>query len=79
MARVPQDVNFPIQYRGGHSPYAPRRQCVTLVKKGSVVHALVNRQEVLRYDDPDPLPASLVGLGGYKTRINFSSVAIREL
>ena len=56
VARVPQDATFPLQYRGGHSPYSPRRQCVTLVKQGAILRALINRQEVLRYKDPDPLP-----------------------
>lgn len=77
--QVPQDGAFPIRYRGGHSPYSPRRNAVTLVKRGAIVRALINRREVLRYRDPDPLAVSCVGLGGYRTHINFSNVAIREL
>jgi hypothetical protein len=34
---------------------------------------------VLRFDDPDPLPAGRAGVGGDHTRANFSRIEVREL
>jgi hypothetical protein len=76
---VLQDPTFPMRYVGGHTHYAPRKNRVSLVKRGGLIRALVNGQEVLRYDDPAPLPVDTVGVGGYKTRVNFSHVEIRDL
>jgi len=74
-----QDSDFPMQYVGGHAPYRPRRNRINLVKRGGLLRALVNGVEVLRYSDPAPLPVSRVGIGGYRTRINFSHLEVREL
>lgn len=77
--RVPQDSSFPIQYCGGHAPYAPRKNRIALVKRGAVLRAVVNGKEVLRFEDPDPLKVSRVGIGGYNTHINFSHIEVRPL
>jgi len=79
VASVAQDGNFPIQYCGGHAPYSPRKNRITLVKRGGVLRAVINGTEVLRFIDPDPVPVAHVGLGGYKTHINFSHIEIRKL
>ena len=78
VARVRQGYNFPIQYVGGHSPFSPRKNRVALIKKGGLIRAVVNGKEVLRYTDMDPLPVSRVGLGGYRTHVNFSHVEVVE-
>ncbi len=79
VASVPQDAAFPIRYVGGHQPYAPRRSRVAIARAGSRLRVLINGVEVLAYDDPEPLPVSRVGVGGYATRLNFSRIEIREL
>jgi hypothetical protein len=79
VASVPQTGDFPMQYRGKHAPYAPRKNRITLVKTGALVRAVVDGVEVLSWRDPQPIDVSAIGLGGYKTRINFSNVEIRQL
>jgi hypothetical protein len=78
VAAVPQAAGFPLRYVGGHAPYAPRRCRVTLSKRGGVLTAIVNGKEVLRYTDPRPLNVDRVGLGGFRTRANFSHVEVHE-
>lgn len=79
VARVAQDAKFPIQYTGGHAPYSPRRNHITLAKRGAVVRAIINGKEVLRFADPEPLAVDSAGVGGYNTRINFAHVEVRQL
>jgi len=74
-----QDGTFPIRYQGGHSPTYPRRSRITLVKRGNLVRAIVNGVEVLRYEDKNPLDVAVVGVGGYRTRANFSMIEVRTL
>jgi hypothetical protein len=52
---------------------------VSLIKSGAVLRVIVNGREVLKYEDKEPLAVSRVGLGGYKTRANFSNVEIVNL
>jgi len=79
VARRAQDAVFPIRYLGGHAPYFPRRCRIVLVKRGNLVRGIVNGQEVIRYEDPQPLNVTTVGVGGYRTRANFSMVEVRDL
>ena len=79
VARIPQDRRFPMQYNGGHSPYTPRRNRLALVRQGNRIRGLVNGVEVLSYLDAQPLPTDSVGIGGYRTRVNFSRIMLREL
>ena len=79
VARVRQSGAFPMRYIGSHMPFMPRTNRISLVKRGGVLQAIVNGVKVLEYTDPDPLPVKRVGIGGFKTRINFSHVEIREL
>ena len=79
VASVLQDETFPIRYTGGHAPYTPRKNRITLVKRGAILRAVINGTEVLRYTDPDPISVKHAGLGGYRTRVNFSHVEIRKL
>jgi hypothetical protein len=79
VASVRQDYRFPIQYKGGHAPYSPRRNRISLVRQGNRLRALVNGVEVLSYTDPEPLNTDRVGIGGYRTRVNFSRIMVREL
>ncbi len=79
VAEVGQGAGFPIQYRGGHAPYRPRRNRIKLIKVGGTVSGYVNGYEVLRYEDPDPLEVSRVAIGGYDTRVNLSRIVVREL
>lgn len=79
VARVRQSGAFPMRYIGSHMPFMPRTNRISLVKRGGVLQAIVNGVKVLEFTDPDPLPVKRVGIGGFKTRINFSHVEIREL
>jgi hypothetical protein len=79
VAEVPQTGGFPMRYRGGHAPYFPRRCRIALVKRGGLIRAIVNGLEVLRYTDREPLIVARVGLGGYRTRINFSNIDVHRL
>jgi hypothetical protein len=79
VAQVPQDEDFPMRYTVGHSPYSPRKNRVAVMKQGATVRVLVNGQNVLEFEDPDPIEVSRVGLGGYRTRVNFSHVEVRRL
>jgi len=79
VARVAQGGNFPIRYAGGHAPYYPRRNHITLVKRGALVRAIVNAREVLRFTDPEPLDVGNVGVGGYNTWVNFGHLEVRRL
>jgi hypothetical protein len=79
VARTDQGPSFPMRYVGGHAPYYPRKDRITVVKCGSTLTACVNAREVLRFTDPEPMKVSTIGLGGYKTRINFSHVQVRDL
>jgi len=79
VASVRQDHRFPIQYQGGHAPYLPRRNRVTLVREGSHLRVLINGVEVLSYTDPEPLATDTVGIGGYQTHVNFSRIMVRCL
>jgi hypothetical protein len=75
---VSQKKGYPIRYVGGHAPYAPRNNRIGLIRRGATFIAVVNGVEVLRYEDAEPLPTSRVGIGGYRTRANFSHVEIRR-
>ncbi len=79
VAVVEQDGTFPIRYVGGHAPYRPRRNHISLSKRGDDIRVLINEVEVLRWTDPDPLPVGRIGIGGYQTRVNFSHIEIRDL
>jgi len=79
VARVAQNASFPIRYVGGHAPYSPRNNRITLVKRGATIEAIVNARKVLTFTDPEPLDVSRVGLGGYATHVNFSHVEVRSL
>jgi len=79
VASVPQDAAFPLRYVGGHAPYSPRRNGLALVKIGGDLQASVNGVRVLHYHDPAPLPVNTVGIGGRRTRANFSRIEVREL
>ncbi|MFO7899383.1 MAG: hypothetical protein R6V58_10035 [Planctomycetota bacterium] len=79
VASVDQDAEFPMQYVGGHAPYRPRKNRISLSKRGRAIRALVNGVEVLRWTDPDPRPVERVGLGGHDTRVNFSHIEVRDL
>lgn len=78
VACVAQDGSFPMRYRGGHAPYAPRRNRISLVKRGGLLRVIVNGREVLTFTDSEPIPVSRVGIGGYNTRINFSYIEVRD-
>ena len=79
VASVREDEQFPMRYWGGHSPYSPRRNSIAFVKRDASLRALINGREVLTYDDPDPIPVDRVGFGGYRTRVNFSAIAVRTV
>jgi hypothetical protein len=79
VASVDQNHTFPMRYVGGHEPFNPRTNHVRLVKSGNTVTALVNNVSVIRYEDPEPLDVSRVGLGGYRTHVNFSHIEVRRL
>ena len=74
-----QDRDFPMAYRGGHAPFNPRRNRIVLVKRGGLLRAIINGREVLRYEDPQPLDTPFAGIGGEKTRINFSHVEVVDI
>ena len=78
VAAVTQDEDFPIRYVGGHGPYRPRKNRITFLKRGGLLRAVINGTEVLRYTDPQPISVRRIGLGGYRTHINFSHVEVRE-
>lgn len=78
VARVAQDEAFPIQYEGGHSPYRPRVNRLVLLKRGATLRALINGKQVLEFHDPEPISVRRAGLGGEKTRVNFSHVEVLE-
>jgi len=78
VARVRQDARFPIQYRGGHAPYRPRRNRIRLVRRGGVLRVVINGREVLAYRDRSPLQTPVLALGGYNTRVNFSRIVVRS-
>ena len=48
-------------------------------KRGAELSVIINGRTVLNFVDPDPLPVSRVGIGGYRTRINFSNIELCEL
>lgn len=79
VASVPQDQHFPLHYVGGHAPYEPRHSRITMRKRGAEVVVIINGRRVLAFVDPDPLPVSRVGIGGYRTHINFSNIELCEL
>ena len=79
VASARQDPSFPLRYVGGHAPYSPRRSRISLTKSGGTLHASVNGRPVLDYTDPEPVPVSRVGIGGYDTHVNFTNIEIREL
>lgn len=79
VAKVEQDREFPIQYVGGHAPYRPRRNRLALVREGNRLRAVVNGTEVLAFEDGEPLPTDTVGVGGYRTLVNFSRILVRQL
>jgi hypothetical protein len=79
VAAAKQDSTFPIQYVGGHAPCRPRRNRIVLVRQGGELQAIVNGVAVLSYRDPEPLSASVVAVGGYRTRFNVSNLLVREL
>jgi hypothetical protein len=79
VAKVPQTGNFPIRYVGGHAPYSPRCNRICLLKRGPLLIGVINGKEVLRFTDPNPLAVSRVGIGGYKTHVNFSHIEIRTI
>jgi hypothetical protein len=77
VARVAQDAAFPMRFVGGHAPYSPRRNRIELRKEAGNLQAIVNDRCVLTYQDPAPLDTWQVGIGGYRTRINFSRIEVR--
>lgn len=79
VARVAQDGRFPMHYVGGHYPYYPRRHRISLIKRGSDLQGIVDGKIVVRFTDPEPLPVSCVGLGGYQTHINFGPIHVRQI
>jgi hypothetical protein len=79
VARVAQRGSFPMRYRGGHAPYAPRRNRISVLKRGGQLAVIVNSRPVLQFTDPEPLKVGRVGIGGYDTRVNFTHVEIRGL
>jgi hypothetical protein len=79
VALTSQDKSFPMRYVGEHQPYSPRRNRVSLAKRGGILRAIVNGVEVLRFEDPKPLNVSRVGVGGHNTHINFSHIEVIEL
>jgi hypothetical protein len=79
VASVVQDSSFPIRYVGGHAPYSPRRNRVCLLRQGNRLRAVINGIEVLTYEDPQPLAAPAIAVGGHHTHFNISSLLVREL
>ncbi|MBA4389253.1 MAG: hypothetical protein C0404_14870 [Verrucomicrobia bacterium] len=79
VAAVRQDHRFPMRYNGGHAPYTPRKNRISLRKQGGLLVLTVNGRDVLRYEDPSPLPVSRAGIGGHHTHINFTWVEIINL
>ena len=79
VCRTAQGASFPIQFVGGHAPYRPRRNRIRLVKDGDYLEATVNGIPILTYRDPAPLTVRRVGLGGYRTGVNFSRIVVRKL
>jgi hypothetical protein len=79
VAQVTQDQDFPMRYTGGHSPYSPRKNRIAVMKQGPIIRVLVNGQTVLKFEDSNPIDVSRVGLGGYRTRANFSHIEVRQL
>ncbi len=79
VAATVQDSTFPIRHKGGHAPYAPRRNRITLIKLDGTVTAYINGKQVLSYIDSEPLPVDRGGIGGYATNINFSHVTMRGI
>jgi hypothetical protein len=79
VARVNQDGRFPMRYVGGDAPYHPRKNRISVRKEGKILAVVVNGQEVLRFEDPEPLAVSRVAIGGRKTRINFSHIEVLDL
>ncbi len=79
VAVTAQDNLFPIRHHGGHAPYAPRRNRITLIKLDGTVTAYVNGKQVLSFVDSEPLPVDRGGIGGYATNINFSHVTMRGI
>ena len=43
------------------------------------MRVVINGKEVLRANDPNPLPVSRLGIGGYRTHANFSFIEVRRL
>ena len=81
VARFRQDGgnDFPMRFYGGHAPYFPRRNRISLIKRGSLLRALIDGREIIRYEDPAPLDVMRAAIGGYNTHINFSQVEVRRL
>jgi hypothetical protein len=67
-----------IKFRGGHSPYHPRRLTVALERHGSELTARLNDADLLRFTDPAPLPATQVIVGGHDTRFNVARIEIHD-
>ena len=79
VTRVSQQTNFfPMQYVGGHGPYFPRRNRISLIKHEGHIRAVLNGKEILHFDDADPLDVSQVALGGHQTHINFTDIEVRQ-
>jgi len=79
VAQVEQGKGFPIQYRGGHAPYSPRRVRLALARQGATLTGYVNQQPVIAFTDPDPLQHGFAGIGGERTRANFTHLEVRAL
>jgi hypothetical protein len=79
VARVAQNRGFPMYYVGGHFPFFPRRHWAALLKRGGALQGVLDGKVILTFTDPDPLPVSCIGLGGYQTHINFGPITIRLL
>ncbi|MFP4027129.1 MAG: hypothetical protein ACLFWL_05005 [Candidatus Brocadiia bacterium] len=75
--RVKQDGDFPMRYRGGHSPYSPRRNRISVRNVSGEISVRINGKTVLKYEDRDPVRTDRIGIGGYKTRINFSHLELQ--
>jgi len=79
VATVAQDALFPIRYVGGHGPYEPRSNQVSVWKQGGKLTVVLNAKCILEYTDPSPLAIGRIGVGGYTTRANFAHIQVREL
>ena len=77
VARVSQTRSGPLWFGG--RLWTPRRSRICVVKRGGDIRLVVNGRELMKYSDPDPVPVSRIGIGGYNTRANFSNIEVIPL